>query len=89
MATTEVLKALGNKCDISCGKLHNTQIDVTRLRAIRSYNILKRAKGDPVNKTTLEKSPPGLVPSSRNLREYFPSLFSSNLYSFPPTYYIS
>jgi len=49
--TTGVLKALGNKSDVSGAKLHDTQFEESRLRAIRSCNILERAKGDSVNKT--------------------------------------
>jgi len=46
VATKGVLKALCNKYDISGGKLHDTPFEEFRLRAIRSYNILERAKGD-------------------------------------------
>ena len=45
-----MLKALGKKYDISKGKLHDTQFEETKVRAIRSCNILERAKGDPINK---------------------------------------
>jgi len=51
VGTKGVLKALGNKYDISSGKLHDTQFEESRLRVIRFCNILERAKGDPANKT--------------------------------------
>ena len=42
---------MGNKYDVFGAKLHDTQFEESRLRAIRSCNILERAQGDPVNKT--------------------------------------
>jgi hypothetical protein len=41
VATSGELKALGNKYDISNGKLHDTQFDEGKVRALRSCNILE------------------------------------------------
>ena len=93
-----MLKSLGNKYDISNGKLHDTQFEETKVRALRSCNILERAKGDPVNKAMVMRccvakraEYTGMISSwtesqLTDLGRIFSSVYrklSSNHYSFP------